>query len=177
MFTSKPVKPLFSKRRKIVDHPQLCSVGAEIYLNTTLGKINSLGEERSGFFFPSNSATRVFKANLFNPHIGTQVYWKSRTFTLNFGLRFGAVYYYQGEAFGNYSNSSFELANRLIDDTPFILTQYDIQLAKGNDRIQNFIQVTWNEDFADFLNPQASFSFGLKANLPSLVRSLKRINK
>ncbi len=175
-YTSKVIKPLNKRKRKIPDHPQLCFIGAEIYANASLGVIRTLGSSNNvDFFVPGSRSTRSFESNLFNPHLSTQLYWQSRTFTLNLGFRLGALYYYNALGFGSYSESDLKFADNLVKNTPFLLTEYDLQIAKGNNRLQTFLQVSWNDSFSEFFNPYASVSFGLKINVPNLIKSMKRI--
>lgn len=175
-YFSKVVKPLFLNNKKTFHYPQLCTIGAEFYANLSLGNLDSRNIPNSGsvIFIPSFfNEFRNFRANILQPHLSTQIYWQSRTFTVNFGIRTGLIYYYNADAFGSFTPNEISLATDLIENTPFFITEYDIHIAKGNDHIQSFINVSWGQSFSEILDPSANLSFGFQVNISSFLQKVK----
>jgi len=175
-YFSKPVKPLFPNKRKLFSNPQLCSIGIEFYASASLGNYKFNIDNTRSVFFPGSSpgsGLGIFESKIFKPHLSSQVYWQSRSFTVNFGLRTGLIYYYEGFAFGDFSEFRLDQARDLIENTPFYLVEYDLQIAKGNNRIQSFIGVSWGSSFGPLINGNGSVTFGLKMNIPTMIDSIK----
>jgi len=175
-YFSRPVKALFPNKKKLFANPQLCSIGIEFYANASLGKQKSLVSPlftRGGLTSFRNTTFGVFKSNVFKPHISSQVYWQSRSITINFGLRTTFIYYYDAFAFGEFSENDLKQARDLITNSPFYLVEYDLQIAKGNSRVQSFIGASWGSNFGPLVNGNGSVTFGLKVNIPNLAYSIK----
>ena len=177
-YTHQVVKPLRKSYSKIRTNPKLCLIGIEAYANISQGKfIASSNPTTRGIFtgFPVDQGFRVFEANLLNPHISSQVYWQSQSFSLHFGCRAGLLYYYNGVGIGDYTEQERRLAASLIEDTPIPNVEFDIMLSKGNERLETFAQLSWNKSNNRLIDNSASFSFGLKMDIPSLINSMRGI--
>jgi len=176
-YTHKVVKPLRKSYDKVRTHPKLCLIGVDVYANISQGMFtstNSSGTTGSIFGITTDEGFRVFEANLLNPHISSQLYWQSQSFSVNFGVRAGLLYYYNGVGIGDYTQEERILAASLIEDTPVANLEYDLMISKGNNRLETFLQLSWNNSGNALLNNSAAVSFGLKLNIPSLIESIRK---
>ncbi len=174
--TNKVIPALITKVPKLNSHPKLCLIGAEIYGNYGIGRISTTSKpEFFGGGFSPSQGSKTFEANLLNPNISAQVYWQTRSLTLNFGMRYGWLYYFDASGFGDFTVRELELASSIVEDSPVTVLNYDLQVSKGNDIVETFAQVTWSGSANPLIDQRASFSFGLKMNIPKLLNSIKRI--
>jgi hypothetical protein len=178
-FNHKVVKPIKGiKEKNMMMRPKLCLIGYEVYANISQGSFSSINSgSRTGgtiFISPESRGFRAFDANIFYPHLSSQIYWQSQTFSLQFGLRAGLLYYYDGFGVGDYTQAERVLAASLIEDTPFPNLEYDILFSKGDERLETFMQLTWNSSKNSLINTNLAFSFGMRLNIPSLIESMKR---
>lgn len=174
-YGSKKVEPLFKGMHKSMRRPQTPSIGFDIFANASLGSINT--NNNTSFqllnFQNPNMLANSFSADIYKPHVSGQVFWKSKTFTLNLGLRYSLINFFNGVAFGEFDEQELARASRFINVTPASNIEWDLKLSNGNDQVASFVAISWTQRTALFESINSSFAFGLDVNISSLYRERK----
>ena len=168
-YNSKQIKPLFSGMEKSIRRPQAPSIGFDIFANMSLGRINTNNNDAFDIFrFPmTGNLANNFQANVYKPNLSGQVYWKSKIFTLNLGVRYSYLNFFNGIAFGEFDPMELDRASRLIDLSPKSNIEYDLKVSYGNNHISSFLSLSWNQTNLIFDTINSSFAFGIDVNISS----------
>jgi len=176
-YKSKEVKPLFPKTKKEYQRPQDCAIGFDIFANASLGQIEINNIPNNGGIFTPSIPFNSFESDIFRPSISGQVFWQSRTFTVNFGIRYGLINYYNGVGFGTFEEFELGQISDLVSESPFSVVDYDLKIAKGDNRIQSFLSVNWNQSLGLLRDNNAAVTFGLAVNVSKFLEDRKNITK
>lgn len=174
-YRSKKVKPLFKSMHKNMRRPQTPSIGFDLFANVSFGRIDTNNNDsfRSISFVSPNPLINSFRADVYKPNLSGQVFWKSKMFTLNFGVRYSLINFFNGVAFGEFDQLELERATRLIEQSPMSNVEYDLKLSNGNDQIASFLAISWNQKSELFSTLNSSFAFGLDINISSFYKERK----
>ena len=174
-YFSKSLNPVLSQKKKIPKFSQQSSIGFDAHLNVSLGALTTNGEN----FDFSGPVIWKFNSNIVKPHLSTNFYWQTRSFAVHFGVRAGALFFYDGVVFGEISPFDLETAQDLLSDSPFPIVEYDLKVSSGNDLVKNFIAISTANQFGPLQENSTSVTFGLKFNIASIHRVFqeKKIRK
>ena len=169
-YNSKEIKPLFPKLGKSMRRSQTPSIGFDIYANVSLGKIRTKNTNtfQSTFLILESAISNSFQANVYKPNLSGQVFWKSKIFTMNFGVRYNLLNIYNGMAFGNFKPRQLQRVARLIDQSPTSNIEYDLKFSTGNNNIASFLSISWNQQNELISTINSTFSFGVDINISSI---------
>ena len=160
--------------------PQTPSIGFDIFANVSLGSIESFRDNVPppiDVARPRQMPNNHFEANVYKPHLSGQIFWKSRIFTLNFGVRYSLINFYDGLASGQFDINVLERATELIEVSPTSNIEYDLKLSTGNNNIASFLSISWNQKNELFRTENSTFAFGIDINISSIFADTYRKEK
>ncbi len=173
-YRSKKISPLFKNSEINMRRPQIPSIGFDIFANVSYGKLNTnSGEAFQPGTFGQIPLTSSFRADLYKPNLSTQVFWKSKTFTVNFGVRYSFLHYFNAVAFGEFTDLELENAAELIRNSPAGHFEYDLKVSNGNNQIASFIALSWNQKSTLLKDNNSSITFGLDVNISNFYADKK----
>ncbi len=171
-YSSKEVKPLFPNTIKEYQRPQKCAIGYDIFANVAWGQIVSRNNPTAPGIGPSISFNS-FEADIFRPNITGQIYWQSKTFTVNLGMRYSVVNYLNATGFGTFTEFELTQLRNIVDNSPLHVVDYDLKVSKGDNNIQSFISANWNQSLGLLQDNNTTISFGLSINVSNFIQHRK----
>lgn len=174
-YSSKKIEPLFKLNDSNMRRPKTPAIGFDIFANVSLGRINT--NNNTDFqvlsFLGPPALTNNFRSDIYKPNVSGQIFWKSRTFTLNFGVRYSYINFFNGLAFGDFDEFELQRAGKLISDSPSSNVEYDIKVSNGNNQISSFLALSWNQKTSLLQDNNSSFAFGLDVNISNFCAERK----
>ena len=178
-YNAKEIKPLFSELGKSMRRPQTPSIGFDIFANVSLGRISTINTRAfSATATPTSTGfPNRFQANIYKPNLSAQVCWKSKIFTVNLGVRYSHINFFNGLAFGEFDPVELEIASNLIDLSPKSNIEYDLKFSTGSKDIASFLSISWNQRNMLFRTINSTFSFGVDINISGIISNKFRKEK
>ena len=177
-YRSKEIEPLFKNSEANMRRPQTPSIGFDVFANLSYGKLNANSNDAfQPTIFGTAPLSSSFRADIYKPNLSGQVYWKSKTFTVNLGVRYSFLHYFNGVAFGEFTDMELANAAQLLRDSPAGHLEYDLKLSNGNNQIASFIALSWNQKSTLLKDNNSSFAFGLDVNISNFLGDKKTKSK